>query len=154
MKIIRIGTLCMLLNAFALSAASQNKYPLSEPDHNKPALFDDLPSKLPFDIKIVDALLDIPEGQPLSIPLSKTLRLQGTVVSKSDPQDPNLKSIVIKSTNRLGASFTLSRLRNEDGSFSYQGRIISFKHGDAFEIQLEDGQYILAKKKLYDLVSE
>lgn len=144
----------MLLHAFALSAAAQNKFPLTEPDHNKPALFDDLPSKLSFDINVVDELLDSPEGHSISIPLTKTLRFQGKVVSKSDNTDPNLKSIVIKSTNRLGATFTLSRLRDENGRFSYQGRIISFKHGDAFEIEIENGLYVLTKKKLYDLLSE
>lgn len=144
----------MLLNAFALIAAAQNKFPLTEPDYNKPALFDDLPSKLPFDIKVVEALLDLSEGQSLSIPLTKAVRFQGTVVSKSDANDPNLKSIVIKSSNRLGATFTFSRLREEDGSISYQGRILSFKHSDAFEIQLENGQYVLTKKKFYDLLNE
>lgn len=155
MKILKIGTFCLLLlHAFALSSAAQNKFPLSEPDYNKPALFDDLPSKFSFDIKVLESLLDLPEGQSLSLPLTKGLRYQGTVVSKSDPNDPNVKSIVIKSTNRIGAIFTFVRLRNEDGSISYQGRIISYKHSDAFEIQVEDGQYVLTKKKFYDLLSE
>ncbi|WP_148661139.1 hypothetical protein [Flavisolibacter tropicus] len=154
MRTIKIGTLCMLLHAFALSAAAQNKFPLREPDYNKPALFDDLPSKLPFDINVVDELLDSPEEHSISIPLTKTLRFQGKVVSKSDNTDPNLKSIVIKSTNRLGATFTLTRMHNENGGFSYQGRIVSFKHGDAFELQIENGLYVLSKTKLYDLLSE
>jgi hypothetical protein len=61
---------------------------------------------------------------------------------------------VIKSSNRVGSAFTFARLRNEDGNFSYQGRILSRKHSDAFEIQLENGQYVLTKTQLYDLLNE
>ncbi|HYH14505.1 MAG TPA: hypothetical protein VD794_04770 [Flavisolibacter sp.] len=154
MKILKTGALCVLLHALALSSNAQNNLPLSEPDYNKPKLFDDLPSKFPLDVKLLELLLDLPIGQSLAIPLTKGLRYQGVVVSKSDASDPNLKSIVIKSTNRGGAIFNFTRLRNEDGSNTYMGRILSHKHGDAFEIEFEDGQYILNKKQLYDLFNE
>ena len=103
---------------------------------------------------MLEAVLDLPEGKAISVPLAKGARFHGTVVSKSNAYDPNVKSIVIKSTNRDGAAFTFARLRNEDGSFSYQGRILSRKHSDAFEIQLEDGQYVLTKTPLLDLLTE
>lgn len=154
MRILKTGTLCLLLHAFALSGAAQNNFPLAEPDHNKPKLFDDLPSKFPVDVKVLEALLELPEGQSLSLMLTKGVHFQGKVVSKSDSYDPNVKSIVVKSTNRLGSAFTFTRLRNEDGSFSYQGRMLSHKHSDAFEIQFENGQYVFSKTQLYDLISE
>jgi hypothetical protein len=154
MRILKTGMLCVLLHVFALSSAAQNNFPLAEPDYNKPTLFDDLPTKFPVDVKLLESLLDLPEGQTLSVPLAKGVRFQGTVISKSDPYDPNVKSIVIKSTNRIGSAFIFKRLRNEDGSFSYQGRILSKKHSDAFEIQLEEGQYVLTKTQLLDLISE
>lgn len=154
MKILTTGALCVLLHAFALSGAAQNNLPLTEPDYNKPKLFDDLPSKFPLDIKLVETFLDLPVGQTLAVPLTKGLRYQGVIVSKSDATDPNLKSIVVKSTNRGGSVFTFTRLRNEDGSYTYLGRILSHKHGDAFEIEFENGQYILNKKQLYDLFNE
>ena len=155
MKILKTGALFMLLYAFALSSAAQNnRFPLTEPDYNKPKLFDDLPSKFPVDVKLLEALLDLPEGKPLSFALAKGVHFQGKVVSKSDPNDPNVKSIVIKSTNRLGSAFTFTRLRNEDGSVSYQGRILSRMHSDAFEIQIENGQYVLTKTQLYEIISK
>jgi len=155
MKVLKTGALFMLLYAFALSSAAQNnRFPLPEPDYNKPKLFDDLPSKLPVDVKLFESLLDLPEGQPISFNLTKGVHFQGKVVSKSDPKDPDVKSIVIRSSNRVGAAFTFARVRNEDGSFSYQGRILSHKHGDAFEIQLIDGQFILTKTQYYDLLNE
>lgn len=155
MRILKFGALFMLLHAFALSSAAQNnRFPLPEPDYNKPRLFDDLPATFPIDVKLLEAFLDLPEGRSLSLALSKGVHFQGKVVSKSDANDPNVKSIVIKSTNRIGSAFTFTRVRNEDGSFSYQGRILSLKHGDAFEIQMVDGQYVLTKTRFYDLVNE
>ena len=155
MKFLKTGALCVLLHAFALSSAAQkNNYPLSEPDYNKPKLFDDLPQKFQLDIQVLEALLDLPEGQTISVPLAKGQRFQGSVVSKSNPSDTTLKSVVIKSSNKVGAVFTFTRLRNEDGSFFYQGRILSHKHSDAFEIQFEEGKYYLNKKHLYDLFNE
>ena len=155
MKILKTGTLLMLFCAFAFSSAAQNNhFPLPEPDHNRPRLFDDLPSKFPVDIKLLESLLDLPEGQPLALNLAKGVHFQGKVVSKSDPIDPNVKSVVIKSSNRMGSAFTFVRIRNEDGSFSYRGHILSHKHSDAFEIQLENGQYVLTKTQFYDLINE
>ena len=41
-----------------------------------------------------------------------------------------------------------------DGSVRYSGRIISFQHADAYEINLENNQYVFVKKGFYDLVNE
>jgi hypothetical protein len=76
------------------------------------------------------------------------------VVSKSDPIDPKVKSVVIRSTNRLGATMTFTRVTKEDGSYSYLGRIISYKNSDAYEFAQENGSYVLVKKHLYDLFNE
>ena len=53
-----------------------------------------------------------------------------------------------------GAALSFSKLMKEDGSISYIGRIISFQHGDAYEIILENGQYFFVKKDFYDLVND
>jgi hypothetical protein len=53
-----------------------------------------------------------------------------------------------------GAAFTLSRLINENNTLSYRGRIMSFKHGDAYELAMEEGAYYLIKKNAYDLYDE
>jgi hypothetical protein len=61
---------------------------------------------------------------------------------------------VIKSTNKVGATLALSRMINPDNTITYRGRIMSFKHGDAYEIANENGSYYLIKKGLYDLYEE
>jgi hypothetical protein len=66
----------------------------------------------------------------------------------------NLLSIVIRSTNFPGAALSFSKITKEDGTISYAGRIISFQHGDAYEINQENGQYYFVKKGFYDLVNE
>jgi hypothetical protein len=68
--------------------------------------------------------------------------------------DLSLQSVVVRSTNFPGAALSFSRITKEDGTFSYVGRIISFQHGDAYEISLENGQYFFVKKGFYDLVNE
>ena len=154
MKILKSGALCVLLYACALSSAAQKSLPVSEPDYNKPKLFADLPQTLILNVKALEQFLDLPEGQSINVPLTDKIRYQGTIVSKSDPLDTEVKTVVIKSTNRLGSSFTFTRIRNVDGSFAYRGRLLSHKHSDAYEIQQENGQYILNKKSLYDLLDE
>jgi hypothetical protein len=154
MKILKSGTLCVLLIACALGSMAQKTLPVSEPDYNKPRLFADLPQKFALNIKAFELLLDLPEGKTINVPLTDRLRYQGAIVSKSDPADTQVQSVVIKSTNRLGSTFTFTRIRKEDGSYVYKGRLLSYKHSDAYEIQQENGQYILNKHHLYDLYSE
>jgi hypothetical protein len=76
------------------------------------------------------------------------------VVSTSDANDLNIKTVVIKLINRQDARLTFTQLKNADNSVKYIGRIISLKHGDSFEIAYENGQYYFSKKGLYDLVNE
>ena len=154
MKILKSGALCVLLFACALSSTAQKSLPVSEQDYNKPKLFADLPQKLPLNVKALELLLDLSEGQSINVPLTDKMRYQGVVVSKSDPSDPNVRSIIVKSTNRLGSTFTFTRVLNLDGSVFYRGRLLSYKHSDAYEIEEEDGHYILNKKHLYDLFNE
>jgi len=159
MKVLKTGALCVLLNVLALTVLAQNnsnshKPPITEPDYNKPKLFADLPQRFKFDVKAFEDLLELPEGTRVNAPLTGNLRYNGIIVSKSDTRDVNVKSVVIKSNNRQGASLTFSRVKNTDGTFSYLCRILSFKHSDAFELTLEKGEYVLTKKHLYDLYNE
>jgi hypothetical protein len=157
MTILKTGALCVLLNAMALTAFSQDnskKPPLTEPNYNKAKLFADLPQRFKIDIQSLESLLDLPIGDGVNMPLTGNVRYQGIVVSKSDGQDPNVKSVVIRSKNRLGSTFSFARIRNMDGSYRYSGRILSLNHSDAFELHRENGEYVLIKKHLYDIFSE
>jgi hypothetical protein len=76
------------------------------------------------------------------------------VSSVANKFENTLQSVVIRSTNFPGAALSFSKLTKEDGTISYVGRIISFQHGDAYEITMENGQYFFIKKGFYDLVNE
>jgi hypothetical protein len=61
---------------------------------------------------------------------------------------------VINSTNYNGARLTFSKTSNRDGSVSYNGRIVSFQHGDLFELKNQEGSFVLIKRNFYELVNE
>jgi hypothetical protein len=155
MKILKSGALCLLLCIGSMSLYAQNEpLPVSEPDYNKPKLFADLPDKMNLDLKTFESLLELPEGQSVNIHLTGPFNYHGTVVSRSDPKDDYSRTVVIKAINRQGAVLTFTRIRNTDGTYAYNGRILSHKHSDAFDIVQENGQYVLVKKHLYDLFNE
>jgi hypothetical protein len=136
-------------------ASAQEEKELARPyDFNKPQLFKELPERINVKLHELDGVFEQELGKPVTLPFSPGFTFHGTVVSKAEDPSANVKSIVIKSANKSGASLALSRFINEDNTISYRGRIMSFKHGDAYEIVLEKGAYYLLKKGLYDLYEE
>ena len=155
MKTVKTITIGILLTVCCLQSSAQHGVPpLNEPDLNKPALFADVPQRMNLKITDLESLLDLPVGAKVNTAFSDNFHFIGTIVSKSDEHDNSVKSIVVRSTNRQGASFTFTKAKDADGSYNYLGRIISMKNKDAFEILKEDGIYILQKKNLYDLMNE
>jgi len=134
--------------------AQEQKIPLNEPNLRKPKLFNNLPEKINLKISEVVTVLDKSVGTAVNVQFADNFLFQGTVISKSDTPDESVKSIVIRSSSMQGASFTFSKTKNQDGSFRYIGRIMSRNNGDAYEIKFENGQYILQKKNLYELIAE
>jgi hypothetical protein len=154
MKHLKTGALWMTFLFSSLLATAQKPAPVNEPDYNMPKLFADLPQQIAVNIPALETLLNLAEGQAVNLPLVGNARLAGVVVSRSNPADLNVKSVVINSTNRSGATFTFTRIRNADGTFDYIGRILSYKNSDAYELVKEAGQYRLVKRHLYDIFSE
>lgn len=155
MKTLKSGALCVLLCIACMSTYAQKEsLPVSEPDYNKPKLFADLPNKFKLDLVDFESLLELSEGQSVNVHLTGPYNYHGKVVSTSDPKDVNFRSVVIKSINRQGAVLTFTRVKNTDGTYAYIGRILSQKHSDAFQIEQENGEYVLVKKHLYDLFNE
>jgi hypothetical protein len=144
---------CLALFFICLQSNAQTP-PVREPDMNRPALFQNLPNKISCRINDLSALLESEIGKPVSFTLVDNLNFQGVVSSVASKFDNKLNSVVIRSTNFPGAALSFSKVTKEDGTHSYVGRIISFQHGDAFEIGLENGQYYFVKKGFYDLVNE
>ena len=121
---------------------------------NRPSLFQNLPEKIDCRINDLSALLESEIGRNISFVFTPNLSFEGVISSVASKFDNTLQSIVVRSTNFPGAALSFAKIKKEDGTFSYVGRILSFQHGDAYEINQENGQYFFVKKGFYDLVNE
>lgn len=146
--------LCLLLILACVTSYGQNTIPVNEPDQNKPRLFTTLPDKIPVDINTLQTLINTEAGKTVSLRLgsNELSSFTGQVVSKAD--DNTIHSVVIRSANFNGAMLTLSSSAQPNGTVKFTGRIISLKHGDAYELQNQNNQYLLIKKNFYDLINE
>lgn len=146
--------MALLTLCYLHSSAQGSTLPTNEPDYNKPKLFSDLPAKMNLRLADMESLLNLPVGAQVNSQVASGFSLVGTVVSKSDAKDALVKSVVIKSHTRQGATLTFTRITKEDGSYSFIGRMISKGSGDALEIAKEGTEYIIRKKGTYDLINE
>lgn len=151
-------TLLVCLCALVSSAQDQKtQIPLREPDYNKPKLFDQLPSKVAVQVEDLQKLLQMPTDTKtarLQIQGGKTNTLSGEITSSANKYNGNLRSIVFRSNEFHGATVTVSAIKDDRGTVSYTGRIISMEHGDLLELRQEKGQYYFVKRGFYDLVNE
>ena len=158
MKNLRTTACCVCFMLYSLCLAAQNNQsiPINEPDRNKPKLFQHLPDFIPVNIENLDNLLGSPAGRSINANLSTEtpLQFEGQVVSASSKYGNSLSSVVIRSTNFNGATLTISRITNADGTIQYAGRIISFQHGDLYELQKRENRIFLVKRNFYDLINE
>jgi len=152
MKVRKTSAICALLTLFVLRVSAQDKISFKDPDYNKPHLFDDLPQKMKVRMTDLEGLLNLPVGASVKVFLADNFQFKGTVVSVASGSE-TVRSVVVRSADRKGASLTVTQTL-KDGVFKYIGRVISLENGDAFDIVKEDGQYVLQKKNLYDIISE
>lgn len=153
MKDLLKGIICLSVFFVCLKTNAQTP-PVREPDMNRPSLFQNLPEKIGCSINDLSALLESEIGRNISFMFTGNLNFQGVITSVASKFDNTLQSVVVRSTNFHGAALSFSRVTKDDGTFSYVGRILSFQHGDAYEINQENGQYFFVKKGFYDLVNE
>lgn len=157
MKTIRTTMLCVV---FALSAyvsnSQEQKVPVNEPDYNKPRLFTNLPGKISVNNNLIDNILTAPLGRSSSFRLSEdnSFQFAGEVVSTASKYNNSIQSVVIRLETFNGARLTLSKITNADGSIRYTGRIISFTHGDLYELENQNGELVLVRKNFHELVNE
>ncbi len=154
LKTIAVGVLSSVCMFQAAAQQNPKNLPVSQYDFNKPKLFKELPDRIQVPLRNFDDVFNFEVGKTVDLPFASNFQFAGTIVSKAEDVDANVKSIVIKSTNKIGATLALSRIINLDNTITYRGRIMSFKHGDAYEIASENGIYYLVKKGLYDLYEE
>lgn len=146
----------LLFATLAPAQQKQQHVQLNEPDLNRPRLFEHLPAEIPVSISELNRILsgETTEGRQADVAFAdnKLSPFKGTIVSAA--RENKMRSVVIRSTEFNGASLTLSSSTNADGTVTYRGRIISFKHGDAYELVQRDDQYVLVKKNFYEMVYE
>lgn len=141
---------------YLCSAAQTDKPPVTEPNYNKPRLFDNLPKSIPVNIAEINTVLSSELGSRASIGLSTAanIRFDGDIISTASKYGNAIQTVVIRSSNFNGAQLTISRTTSPEGVVSYVGRIISFQHGDLYELEKQNGQFVLVKKNYHDLVNE
>ena len=157
MKNLRTYVLCTSMVLTSIFAVAQDqKIPVNEPDYNKPHLFDNLPTRIPFDPANFTGLISKQTGTAVSTSLSKDamIAFEGKITSQVSEENGRIEKLSIQSTNYPGATLNLSKITSADGTIRYIGRLISFQHGDLFILQQNNGQYELVKKNFYDLVNE
>jgi hypothetical protein len=149
--------LIALLFTTLATAQYKDHVRLNEPDLNRPRLFDKLPAEIPVSVAELNKLLsgETTAGRSANIGSDAEAKLspfKGTIMSSA--KDHQMRSVVIRSEAFNGATLTISSSTNADGTVTYRGRIISFKHGDAYDLQQRDGQYYFVKKSFYEMVYE
>ena len=138
-----------------LTQAQEKSIPINEPNYNKPKLFQNLPDKIAVDASTLESLFRLDVNHAANINTTG-IQIQGNVSSKNSIRNDVTQSstIIIGLTNYPGANFTLTKTSNPDGTISYAGRIISFQHGDLFELQNQKGNWALVKRNNYELINE
>ena len=158
MKKLCTTVLCACLTICSLySVAQDTKVVVNEPNYNKPHLFDNLPPVIPVSIENLNSLINSKAGTIINTSFAtdaKTASFEGNVVSAVNKYEDKVQSVVIKSTNYNGATLYISRVITEDGTIKFNGRLMSFQHGDLYVLQPKDGGFELVKKNYYDVINE
>lgn len=157
MKNLRTAVLCAMMALTGITAIAQNeRIPINEPDYNKPRLFTNLPDKIQLNNSELESFFSTQVGSHTRLSLVTDLNqnFEGDLVSLSLRTSDGTQTAIVRSTNYNGARLTITKKENPDGSASYVGRIISFQHGDLFELQNLQGKWFLVKRNFYDLVNE
>ncbi len=151
-----IGFCFLFLLSSFFSIAQEKTIPVNEPDYKKPRQFDNLPDRIVLNLSNINSLMKFELGHTVNINLSDAtpFQFQGDVVSTADDNESKIHSIVIRSSNYPGASLTISKITKPDGTIDLKGRILSFQHGDLYDLQKQNGQYVLVKRNFYELVNE
>jgi hypothetical protein len=129
--------------------------PVNEPDPNKPKLFDAIPSQVRVNMTTLNSLFNGFNGQSVDLNLSDNtqFRFVGEIRELASKYDNRIQTVIIRSFNYPGAVMTISKIAGTQGP-RYEGRIISFGHGDLFQLQQISGSYVLVKRGFYDLINE
>ncbi len=146
----------IMLCVCSVCSFSQDASVPREPNYKKAELFASLPENIKVNINALKGLLNKSIGDAISSNLNSEngFAFSGHVVCTACKYNNTIQSVVIRSANYNGASLVFTRVTNEDGSAVFSGRILSFSHSDAYELQYIDGNYEFVKKKFHQLINE
>ena len=152
------SSLALAFLCLSICSHAQDLAPVKKPDLNRPLLFAHLPATIPVTIADLEGLLNPAAAKDATINLRSSDRtlsaFRGNIIANVTRHENKVKSVLIRSVEFSDATFSLSSSTNPDGTVSYRGRIVSFKHGDAYELQQRGDGYVLQKKNFYEIVSE
>lgn len=158
MPLLKTGLFGLLLFVCVLRATAQantlSRDAISNSTSRKQELFHDLPKRMSVNQQLLAPLLQKELGAPVRVSLASGFELTGIVVSKSDAAEERYKTVVIRATNRPGATFAITGVRKNDGSYRYSGRMLSLKSSDAYELVEEKEGFVLQKRDASELVTE
>jgi hypothetical protein len=155
LKFLGLGLIIVLLDCASISAqvsiATTN-------DQKKPRLFDSMPDRIAVNAGDIGQLFKerTETGKEVNINFRdpQLPGLRGKVVSATRKYDNKIHTLIIRSINFSGATLTLSSSTQLDGTVRYSGRIISFEHGDLYELEKQNEHYMLVKKNFRELISD
>jgi len=155
----RLKLTCFTISLILLTLVSQAQKTLHrEPDVNKPKLFTNLPERIAIQVSELEKLItnNTATGKDVAVDMKGkgSATFAGKVVATASKYGDTIRSIVIRSTSFQGATFSLSAITQPDGKVTYTGRIMSFKHGDVYELEQSGEEYFLVRKNFYDLINE
>lgn len=132
-------TLLILLLCLTSAAA------FSQQADNRPKLFQNYPETIAVSVNALQSAFSATDGEEVNVDITNAFSFQGKVLSNIQKYD-NMQSMVIKSPAFNDALLCITKLKNEDNSIQYVGRIINDKAFDGYELKkYNDGNYYLQK---------
>ena len=109
----------------------------------RPNLYADRPQSINVDKNIFASVLDIAEGNEVSVPLSSDFIFTGKVIGNFTKYN-DLHTVMVRSNDNETSILQITAIKN-DNTVSYSGRIINSKAADGYEIKNNNGVYSLQK---------
>jgi hypothetical protein len=149
-RLLIAGVMCYVLffNTYAQHLPKQgNVIP------EKRLLFGKLPEQFPITYSWLDKIFIGPDTGTVRIHVTGNSYFEGTISEKVQ-MNAHVTTINIKSSNYEGAMLSVSKIRYNDSTMKYIGRIISIQHGDMFELTQENDEVFFKKKKQSVVITE
>jgi len=112
----------------------------------KPTLFSQLPARISCSSSSLQNIFTAALNSSVSIAVNPAMKVEGLVIAKA-VVSPEQLSINIRCSNFQDALLNISRIKEQDGSFSYIGRMVSPLHGDVLLLWQEHGEYAFIRQK-------